>query len=80
MINSMVILLVHLKRKDLLYGHWLEHSLGWLGERHHNIFLITTYETLKNNIEAEIIRIATFCDKRISPDTGNFIINHTTLD
>ena len=70
------------KRKELMYGDWLDHSLGWWGERHQNNVLIITYESLKTNMEAEIIRIAAFCDKSklISSDTVNFIVNQTSFD
>ena len=42
------------------YGHYFDHLLGWLQEKHRNNILVVQFEDLKNKFESELKRIANF--------------------
>ena len=68
------------RNKRLVQGDWLDHSLGWWSKKHHSNVMFVTYESLKTNTVNEIVRVARFCEKNLSPAKIQFIVNRTDFN
>ena len=68
------------RNKRLFYGDWLNHSLGWWNQRHHSNVLFVTYESLKTSSANEIQRIARFCEKNLTSEKIQMIVNRTDFN
>ncbi len=67
------------KRGVLVHGDWFDFNLGWWKHKDDPKFLFVTYEEMKKDIRAIILKLCQFLDKQLEPGLINAIIKHTSF-
>jgi hypothetical protein len=70
----------HFKAKELLWGDWLEYNLSWWAYKDHPNVLIVNYEDMKKNQREVIGKVAEFCQKPVSDDAIDRIVEQTSFE
>ncbi|KAM4617139.1 LOW QUALITY PROTEIN: sulfotransferase 1 family member D1-like [Discoglossus pictus] len=61
------------------YGSWHDHVKGWWEKRHDHRILYLFYEDLKEDPKREIKKILDFLERKISDETVDKIVHHTSF-
>ncbi|KAM4617138.1 sulfotransferase 1 family member D1-like [Discoglossus pictus] len=61
------------------YGSWHDHVKGWWEKRHDYRILYLFYEDLKEDPKGEIKKIVDFLERKMSEETLNKIVHHTSF-
>ncbi len=67
------------KNDVLIHGDWFDFNLGWWKHKDDPKFLFVTYEEMKKDVRAVILKLCQFLDKQLEPELIDAIIKHTSF-
>ncbi|XP_078507054.1 sulfotransferase 2B1-like isoform X2 [Lissotriton helveticus] len=65
---------------DVPFGSWFDHVNGWMKLRGQSNFLLLTYDDLKQDLRAAVVKICKFLGEELDDQAIDLVVKHATFE